>query len=73
MSFTRKLPIPQQIKKEYPLTDDLLKIKEERDGCGFPPPFFQDLLSHNEATTIETYCTVPFPHQQKKNLNYMNH
>lgn len=31
MNFLRKLPIPQEIKKEYPLTDEMAKIKNERD------------------------------------------
>ena len=31
MNFKRKLPIPKEIKEQYPLTDELAKIKEERD------------------------------------------
>ena len=31
MNFHRKLPIPQEVKKEYPLTDRMVKVKEERD------------------------------------------
>ena len=31
MMFKRKLPIPQEIKGMYPLTDELAKIKKERD------------------------------------------
>ena len=31
MNFLRKLPIPQQIKKRYPLTEEMAKIKSERD------------------------------------------
>ncbi len=31
MNFLRKLPIPQEIKKEYPVTDAMAKIKEARD------------------------------------------
>ena len=31
MEFVRKLPTPQEIKEEYPISDDLKKIKEERD------------------------------------------
>ena len=30
LDFKRKLPIPQQIKNRYPITDDMLKVKEER-------------------------------------------
>ncbi|MGO5053528.1 3-deoxy-7-phosphoheptulonate synthase [Lachnospiraceae bacterium LCP25S3_G4] len=30
--FIRKLPIPKEIKEQYPLTQEMLKIKEERDG-----------------------------------------
>ncbi len=31
MNFIRKLPIPKEVKAEYPLTDDLRKRKQERD------------------------------------------
>ena len=31
MEFTRKLPIPQEIKKMYPLSDDIAAIKEKKD------------------------------------------
>ena len=31
MNFKRKLPIPMEIKKMYPLSDDLAKIKAEND------------------------------------------
>ena len=31
MEFLRKLPIPQDIKKQYPLTDELKEIKAKRD------------------------------------------
>lgn len=31
MNFLRKLPIPQQIKTRYPLTEEMVKIKEQRD------------------------------------------
>jgi 3-deoxy-7-phosphoheptulonate synthase len=31
MEFSRKLPIPRDIKEKYPLTDNLAKIKAERD------------------------------------------
>ncbi len=31
MNFIRKLPVPKDIKAEYPLTPELAKIKEERD------------------------------------------
>ncbi len=31
MNFIGKLPIPQEIKKQYPLTDELAKIKADRD------------------------------------------
>lgn len=30
MEFLRKLPVPQQVKSRYPLTDDLIKIRDER-------------------------------------------
>ena len=31
MVFKRKLPVPKEIKEQYPLTADLIRIKEERD------------------------------------------
>ena len=31
MNFNRKLPIPQEVKKEYPLTDGMVAAKAERD------------------------------------------
>lgn len=31
MNFLRKLPIPQEIKKEYPVTPEMAKVKAERD------------------------------------------
>lgn len=31
MNFHRKLPIPQEVKKELPLTDKMIQIKAERD------------------------------------------
>lgn len=31
MNFKRKLPIPQLIKEEYPLTEEMVKIKTKRD------------------------------------------
>jgi 3-deoxy-7-phosphoheptulonate synthase len=32
MNFNRKLPIPQEIKKLYPLSDEIKKVKAERDA-----------------------------------------
>lgn len=32
MKFTRKLPVPQQIKTRYPLDEKMVKIKQERDS-----------------------------------------
>lgn len=32
MVFKRKLPVPMEIKEQYPLTEELAKIKEERDA-----------------------------------------
>lgn len=32
MNFLRKLPIPQEIKKQYPLTDEMAVVKEKRDA-----------------------------------------
>ena len=31
MNFHRKLPIPQEVKKEFPLTERMIQVKEERD------------------------------------------
>ena len=31
MNFHRKLPIPQEVKKEYPLTESMKQVKAERD------------------------------------------
>lgn len=31
MTFHRKLPIPQEVKKEYPVTDEMAKVKAKRD------------------------------------------
>ncbi len=31
MNFHRKLPIPQEVKKEFPLTERMIKVKNERD------------------------------------------
>ena len=31
MNFKRKLPVPKEIKEQYPLTDELSRIKNERD------------------------------------------
>ena len=31
MNFHRKLPIPQEVKKEYPLTERMMQVKEARD------------------------------------------
>ena len=32
MNFTRKLPVPQDIKAEYPVSEEMKKIKETRDA-----------------------------------------
>ncbi len=32
MNFLRKLPIPQEIKQQFPMNENLVKIKEERDA-----------------------------------------
>ena len=31
MDFHRKLPIPQEVKKEFPLTEHMMQVKEKRD------------------------------------------
>ena len=31
MNFQRKLPIPQEVKKEFPLSDAMVAVKAERD------------------------------------------
>ena len=33
MNFHRKLPIPQEVKKEFPLTERMAKVKAERDDA----------------------------------------
>ena len=32
MTFHKKLPIPQEVKQEHPLSERMIKVKEERDG-----------------------------------------
>ncbi len=32
MNFHRKLPIPKEVKEEFPLTEKMIKVKEERDN-----------------------------------------
>ena len=32
MLFKRKLPVPKEIKEQYPLTENLSRIKTERDA-----------------------------------------
>ena len=32
MDFKRKLPIPKEIKEQYPVTEELAKIKAQRDA-----------------------------------------
>ena len=31
MNFKRKLPVPKEIKEQYPVTEELAKIKAARD------------------------------------------
>ena len=31
MNFHRKLPIPQEVKKEFPLTEQMKQVKAKRD------------------------------------------
>ena len=31
MNFHRKLPIPQEVKREYPLSAEMIAVKEARD------------------------------------------
>lgn len=33
MNFQRKLPIPQEVKAEYPLTEKMMQVKAERDAA----------------------------------------
>ena len=33
MNFQRKLPIPQEVKKEFPLTEKMAQVKAQRDAC----------------------------------------
>ena len=32
MEFRRKLPIPKEVKEMYPISEELVKIKEKRDN-----------------------------------------
>lgn len=32
INFVKKLPIPAEVKKQYPLSDNVIKIKKERDA-----------------------------------------
>ena len=32
MEFIRKLPIPKEIKEQYPLPEQFIKVKEDRDA-----------------------------------------
>ena len=32
MNFQRKLPIPKKVKREFPLTEEMLRVKEKRDA-----------------------------------------
>ena len=31
MDFLRKLPTPKELKEQFPLKDEIVKLKEERD------------------------------------------
>ena len=33
MNFKRKLPVPKEIKEQYPLTEELCRVKQERDAA----------------------------------------
>ena len=33
MNFQRKLPIPQEVKQEFPLTEKMLQTKQEQDAA----------------------------------------
>ena len=32
MEFTRKLPIPKEVKEQYPLSKEIVEIKNQRDA-----------------------------------------
>ena len=33
MHFKRKLPVPKEIKEQYPLTEELCRVKQDRDAA----------------------------------------
>lgn len=46
MNFIRKLPIPKEIKEQYPLTEEMAKIKKERDAQ------IKDILSGKDSRLL---------------------
>ena len=56
MNFHRKLPIPQEVKKEFPLTERMIQVKEKRDA-GIRAVFdgsSDKFILINEATDYNT-------------------
>lgn len=46
MDFKRKLPIPKEVKEQYPLTKEIISIKEERDAV------IKDIFTGNDNRFI---------------------
>lgn len=65
MNFKRKLPIPKEIKEQYPLTAELARVKEARGSadCGYfhregqsDGADYRPLLSRSEDAVLD-YAT----------------
>lgn len=71
--FKRKLPVPMEIKEMYPLTDDLKKIKDDRDAeikkifCGESDKFILVIgpCSADNEDTVLDYISRLVPIQEK--------
>ena len=50
MDFHRKLPIPKEVKEEFPLTERMIKVKEERDAE------IDELMAQEEIYTNSVKC-----------------
>lgn len=46
MDFKRKLPIPKEVKEQYPITDEIISIKKERDAV------IKDIFTGNDNRFI---------------------
>lgn len=71
--FKRKLPVPMEIKEMYPLTDDMKKLKEEKDCeikkvfCGESDKFILVIgpCSADHEDTVMDYISRLVPVQEK--------